>query len=471
MFQEIRQLLDLITKSVDALEQACTQSNIEVPSLDKPFDPAYRAFWVNPVTAEAAAVVTAAATHLDAILSPPHAVLNYAVGGHWRSAAIRMCLEGSVTEILREAGPEGLLVDEIAAKNGLDAQKLARCLRMMATNHIYREVKPDVFANNRVSSLLDTLKPSSEVIADPYHKYDNTFGLPAMLGHWLDEAFKASAYLWETAGDPKTAKSSEATETGFSTAVGNGRGFWDYIGQPENTYNQRRFDVGMRGTQIFVSPKSFMTGFDWKLLPKNALVVDVGGGVGVPSLALAKEFSHLKFVIQDRQPVVDAGVKLWKKELPDALTSGRAQFQVHDFFAPQPQNGASVFFVKSIMHDWSDKYASKILKQLRDAATPSTKLFIIEFILPYACHETEENVDGITGAVPVKAPNPLLANWGAVNDFTYSIDMCMLTLVNGQERTIKQFDQLCKSAGWKITAVRREPGVVVLHSSIEAVPI
>jgi len=47
----------------------------------------------------------------------------------------------------------------------------------------------------------------------------------------------------------------------------------------------------------------------------------------------------------------------------------------------------------------------------------------------------------------------------------------MLTLLNGQERTIKQFDQLCKSAGWKITAVRRQHGPVALHSAIEAVPI
>ena len=47
----------------------------------------------------------------------------------------------------------------------------------------------------------------------------------------------------------------------------------------------------------------------------------------------------------------------------------------------------------------------------------------------------------------------------------------MLSMLNGQERTIKQFGQLCKTAGWKITAVRRQPGVVAIHSSIEAVPI
>jgi len=42
----------------------------------------------------------------------------------------------------------------------------ASCLRILATHHIYREVKPNVFANNRVSSLLDTSKPSAEIIAE-----------------------------------------------------------------------------------------------------------------------------------------------------------------------------------------------------------------------------------------------------------------------------------------------------------------
>ncbi|KAF8351901.1 S-adenosyl-L-methionine-dependent methyltransferase [Amanita rubescens] len=409
MFQQVRQLLDLITKSVDTLEQVCTESKMEISSLDEPFKPIHIAFWVNPVVAEAAAIITAATSHLGAIVSPPQATLDQVSGG-------------------------GLHVDHIAGKNGLDAQKLghvsqARCLRMMATHHIYREVKPDVFTNNRVSSLLDTLKPSAEIIADPFHKYDDTFGPPASLGHELDDVFKASACLWETASDPKMAKSGEPNGSCFLA--------------------------------------------DLTLL-MSAVASEL-------QLCLAKEFFHLKFVIQDRPAVVDAGVEIWKKELPGALSSGRVQFQVHDFFDSQPQTDASIFFVKNVLHDWSDKYSSKILKRLRDAATSNTKLVVLETILPYACHETEDSGDGISSAVPVKAPIPLLANWGAVNDLAYGIDISgliriwirqMLALLNGQERTIRQFDQLFKGAGWKITALCWQRGVnVALLSSVEAVPI
>lgn len=41
----------------------------------------------------------------------------------------------------------------------------ARVLRLLATNHIFVEVSPDVFANNRLSSVLDTGKPVEELLA------------------------------------------------------------------------------------------------------------------------------------------------------------------------------------------------------------------------------------------------------------------------------------------------------------------
>ncbi len=61
----------------------------------------------------------------------------------------------------------------------------------------------------------------------------------------------------------------------------------------------------------FVHTRAYSkVGYDWKSLPANALVVDVGGGVGTASLSLAKEFPHLKFIIQDCQAVADDGVEV-----------------------------------------------------------------------------------------------------------------------------------------------------------------
>lgn len=81
MFQQVRQLLELITKSVNTLEQACLENNTQLPSLDESFHPASEAFRANPIAAEAVSVISAAAMQLDAIVSPPRAVLHHVVGG------------------------------------------------------------------------------------------------------------------------------------------------------------------------------------------------------------------------------------------------------------------------------------------------------------------------------------------------------------------------------------------------------
>ena len=76
MFQQVRQLLDLITKSVDTLEQSCSERKIELPNLAEPFQFAQSALWADPTAAEAVAVISAAASHLNAIISRPKDVIN-----------------------------------------------------------------------------------------------------------------------------------------------------------------------------------------------------------------------------------------------------------------------------------------------------------------------------------------------------------------------------------------------------------
>ena len=49
--------------------------------------------------------------------------------------------------------------------------------------------------------------------------------------------------------------------------------------------------------------------FDWNGLKQDAAVADVGGGIGSQSMTLAQNYSHLRFVVQDREPVVKDAVQ------------------------------------------------------------------------------------------------------------------------------------------------------------------
>jgi ubiquinone/menaquinone biosynthesis C-methylase UbiE len=57
---------------------------------------------------------------------------------------------------------------------------------------------------------------------------------------------------------------------------------------------------------------------DWASLPQGAKVVDVGGGIGMSSLTLARTFSNLNMIVQDSVEVTEQGRKV-SKQIPAVL--------------------------------------------------------------------------------------------------------------------------------------------------------
>ena len=81
----------------------------------------------------------------------------------------------------------------------------------------------------------------------------------------------------------------------------------------------------------------------------------------------------------------------------------------YDFFQPQPVKGAAVYFCRFVIQDWPDAECIKILKRIREAASPSSRLILFEVGIPYAC------ADPTTYAGEVErrsAPYPLIPNLG-----------------------------------------------------------
>jgi len=150
---------------------------------------------------------------------------------------------------------------------------------------------------------------------------------------------------------------------------------------------------------------------------------------------LAREYSHLKIIVQDAESVIKDGhavrcarfsaqyngahliLQFWRREYPESLVDGRVKLQTHDFFKPQPVKNAAAFFLRYILHDWPAEKAKLILKALRHSATPNTKLILMENIVPYAVSGPEQNIPGD------KVPFPLLPNLGVVNLGCYISDI------------------------------------------------
>ena len=111
--------------------------------------------------------------------------------------------------------------------------------------------------------------------------------------------------------------------------------------------------------------------------------------------------------------------------MPDAIPSGRVSLQgtrhlphtdlnlthvvlAHDFFEPQPVQGAAVYLLQQALHDWSDEYCTTILRKLRDAADSSSKLIVVDKLVPFAVRGFQHSED-IPGLVKDQLPEPLPA--------------------------------------------------------------
>ncbi|KAI0262431.1 S-adenosyl-L-methionine-dependent methyltransferase [Gloeopeniophorella convolvens] len=431
-------LVALITSSVQTLESLYDKQGAQFPSLDAPLHST--PLGDDPKAQGASRIAIAAASQLiAAIRGPADTIFEYTLGMHTASS-IGLAVDCDVPDILAEASPDGLQVDEIGKIAGVKPTDLARTMRHLASRHIFREVTPNVFANNRVSSILVKAKPVKELRSEELiSKYD---GAPpaALAGHFTDESLKSSAYL------AAFVQNSEGYDTPFSLAYKTKGSVWDWFNEKGNEWRLGRFSTALKGSMgSRFSDNVFIEGYNWAALEKDSVVVDVGGNVGKVVRILQPKFPHLRYIIQDLPSLQEGYQAFWQAEGPEALAEQRVEWQAHDFFTPQPVKGAAAYIMRWILHDWEEQKSITILTHLRAAADTRSRLVIFESIMPHACPEP----DG-----PPEPPAPLLANFGVgFGGMTTMLDLQMMAMTGGCERTREQFAEIGHKSGWAIEAV------------------
>jgi hypothetical protein len=224
--QSLTALVSLISNAVKVVIDEYEQHGHPEPSLNStspgPFDALEN---TSPDLARAVRTIEAACAQLSfTVANPGHVMVNKAYS-HFEPTALLVALDGKIAEILEDK-PEGLHIADIAKASGLDQDKLGRILRMLATRHCFREVRSDVFANNRLSVKLLSRDPVS-----------------GLIGLETDEAHKGAVFLSEAMLDPSTGPSSCSSINNSAFTRAHGRSFFDYYATPEGKerYKARLF--------------------------------------------------------------------------------------------------------------------------------------------------------------------------------------------------------------------------------------
>lgn len=142
--------------------------------------------------------------------------------------------------------------------------------------------------------------------------------------------------------------SQEPIHSGYSIANGEEKSFFDVINaDPRRAQRFKEAMIFFQHSPGF-EDKHVINAWDWSNVN---LVIDVGGSHGNICSELAKHHPNLHAIVQDAPEVIAEGAALLPAELKDRVT-----FQAHDFFQEQEKRNAEVFFLRWILHDWSDKH-------------------------------------------------------------------------------------------------------------------
>jgi hypothetical protein len=266
---------------------------------------------------------------------------------------------------------------------------MLRCL----TNHGVFEMQGDRFAHNGASRLLASdAKPSLRSLA-------RMMGLRV---HW--DAYGELEQTVRT-GEPAIERVT-------------GGGFFDYLSR--NPAEHRIFDEAMTGKSLGQIGPALAT-YDFSGFQT---IGDIGGGAGHLLAAVLETAPDAEGVLFDLPPVAARAA-----ETPHP----RIRYVGGDFFNDQLP-ACDAYLMMTVLHDWSDDEAARILAAIRRSAPAGAKLLLIEAVI------------GLSQGF----------------DFGKDLDIEMLVMTTGRERTEAEWTEVLAKGGWRLNRVALTRGMSAL---------
>jgi SAM-dependent methyltransferase len=317
----------------------------------------------------------------------PAAMLDLIIG-YWVSQLVHVAARLGIADALKN-GPRSPA--DLARSTGADPATLPRVLRALASVGVFAERKDGRFALTPLAATLRSDRPDS---------------MRAFAVMMVED------YFWEAWGD--VLESVKTGRTAFDRV--HGMRVFEYLGRHPD--KAREFGEAMTSISGAENP-AVAAAYDFS---KAGTIVDVGGSHGHLLAAILRANSKLKGVLFDVPPVLEQARKAPYVGARDVAR--RVELAPGDFFDSVPE-GADIYIMKYILHDWEDDLCVKILLNCRRAMAPGGKVLVVDTVIP-----------------PGNGPH-----WGKL------LDINMLVGTGGSERTRSEFAHLFERGGLKLTRV------------------
>jgi hypothetical protein len=292
---------------------------------------------------------------------------------------------------------------QIANLTACHAPSLRRLLRALASCGILTETSPDRFGLTTLGHALQTDAPGSARAL-----------IMTIAGDWQWSAWGNFLHSLRT-GQSGLLKSSGLDLFSFLAAHP----------QEQACFNEAM--IGIHGaTASAVAQNYDFNAFD--------SIVDVGGGTGTLLKTILKATRHPQGILFD---LPETAMEARAAIANDGLAA-RCTVTDGDFFESVP-DGGDCYILAHVLHDWTDAQATAILRNCRRAIPKGSRLLIIEAVLPE----------------------------GDTRHHGKLMDLLMLAVTGGVERTEREFAALLSASGFKL---ERTIGTGTHQSIVEATP-
>lgn len=183
-------------------------------------------------------------------------------------------------------------------------------------------------------------------------------------------------------------------------------------------YRAKRPEVSAMFDRAVAATKLVTSALDIYDFSAFRMIVDVGGGNGTMLANILSAHPLARGILFDQPHVAS------QKRLAAAGVADRCEVVGGDFFEAVP-DGGDAYILGTVIHDWNDNDAIAILKTCRKAMSISAKLLLIERI--------------------VGPPNE--------DARTKFLDLTMLVIPGGHERTQEEYSSLLEAAGFRLSNV------------------
>ncbi|TDD34075.1 methyltransferase [Actinomadura sp. KC06] len=296
-----------------------------------------------------------------------------------------------------------LSVDELAQRTGSDPNGLYRVLRAMASKGVFTETSRRTFG----------LTPLAEILrSDTSNSLRDVFRLQG-------KPFMRNAYA----------------EIGYS--IRTGKPAFDHVnGEELFTYLSRHPEMnelfsGAMGNAAGQTQQAAIEAYD---LTGARKLVDIGGAHGHLLASILAKYPDMKGVVFDQPHVVPGAEQV----LRDAGVLDRAELVGGDYRRSVPAGG-DVYTISHVLHQLGDDDVITVLTNIRRVMSPSGRVLVIDPLLPEG-----------------DAPHP-----GKFMDIT------MMALSEGRDRTEEEFIEVFEKAGLRLSET---VGLASPSSVVVAVP-